>query len=463
MATKKQSVLNEEASNMSLMEILSMGKGALVFKKNDMADYSYSTGIPVIDYALAYEISVKDDDGKLIKKRLCKGLQAGSFNVVTGLTQAFKTTIMIQVISNIAYKYGGNIKHYDTENRSVFERIKQLSKLPDDWFDGDHPQYSYHSGAIGFDTLQKEITTIYENKMRYRDVLMKDTGEVNAKNKPVFMMPPTIVFLDSLQDVISNESKYDVNSKDFEDDPELRSNMAGAQNAKTVRGFITDIIPMLKEANIIFITIAHKTSNLGQGQFAPPKKQFTYGSVSERMSGGSAVEFNASSVISLSAVNASDAIFSKETDGFNGNKTLFEPIKCSTNESGNKRTGRGFELVIDRDENGVDNIRTLILFLKSKNRLKGNAANYKVIDEKGEEISGRFSWRNCHEDFKKDSDSYATFMRVAREELELYRSKSDENAAGTINPLDLDAFAEWSIKCDNYVFDPAEGYILFAS
>lgn len=440
MANKKQSVLNEEASGMTLMEILSQGKGASVFKKNDLADFSYSTGFPLIDYPLGYEICVKDETGQLIKKRLCIGFQAGSFNVITGRTQAFKTTIMVQAISNIAWKYGGNIKHYDTENRSVFERIKQLSKLPESWFDGDAPLYSYHWGAIGFDTLQKEITTIYENKMRYRDILLKDTGEVDSHNQPLKMMPPTILFLDSLQDVISNEEKYDIDNKNFDDNMELRSNMAGAQNAKTVRGFITDILPMLKEANIIFIVVAHKTSNMGQGPFNPPQKQFGYGSVNERISGGTAVEFNASTVMNLTGINSSDAIYTKEQDGFNGNRTMFEPTKASTNESGNKKTGRGFELVIDRDENGVDNIRSLILFLKSKNRLKGNAAGYKALNENGEEVTGRFSWRHVHEDFEKDPESYKNFMKVAKEELVKLISHSDENAAGRINPLNLDEF-----------------------
>lgn len=439
MAKIKQAILNQEAEDKDLMEILSFGRGAEVFKKNEYSDFSYMTGIPIIDYALGYEICVKDDNGQLIKKRQCLGLQAGTFNVVSGMTQAFKTTIFIQIISNIAYKHGGNVYHFDTEQRSVFERIKQLSKLPESWFDGEHPLYAYRYGAIGFDTLQKTVTTIYENKMRYRDVLLRDTGEVDSHNRPLKMMPPTIIFLDSLQDVISEETKYDVNNKDFDSDPELRSNMAGAQNAKTTRGFITDILPMLKDGNILFITIAHKTSNMGQGTFSPPKKQFTYASVNERISGGTAVEFNASSVISLSGINSADAIFTTESDGFNGNKTLFEPTKCSTNESGNKKTGRGFELVIDRDKNGVDNIRSLILFLKSKNRLKGNNAGYKVLDTEGNEITGRFSWKHVYEDFEKDPEMKRIFLTAAREELEQYIAKSDENAAGTIDPMDLTA------------------------
>lgn len=440
MAVKKQAVLNAEASDMSLMDILSQGRGGEVFKKNSLIDYSYTTGIPLIDYALGYTICVKEDTGELVKKRLCLGIPAGSFNVVTGITQAFKTTIMVQIISNIAYANGGNVKHYDTENKSVFERIKQLSKLPEFWFDGDHPMYSYHYGAIGFDTLQKEITAIYENKMRYRDILLKDTGEVDAHNKPIKMMPPTVILLDSLQDVISEAIKYNIDSKDFQSTEELRTNMAGAQTAKTTRGFITDILPMLKEANIIFICIAHKTSNMGQGQFQPPRKQFTYASASERISGGTAVEFNATTVMSLTGNNSSDSIYSKDTDGFNGNQTLFEPTKCSTNESGNKRTGRGFILVIDRDKNGVDNIRSFVLFLKSRNRLKGNAAGYRVIDKSGTEISGKFTWKKIYEDFEKDEETYKVFMHAAKEELETLVAGSDENAAGAIKVLNMNDF-----------------------
>lgn len=440
MASKKQSVLNAEAENMSLMDILSQGRGGEVFHKNTLIDYAYPTGIPLIDYALGYTICVKDDTGELIKKRICLGIPAGSFNVVTGITQAFKTTIMIQIISNIAFKHGGNIKHYDTENKSVFERIKQLSKLPEFWFDDDHPLYSYHYGAIGFDTLQKEIASIYENKMRYRDVLLKDTGEVDSHNNPIKMMPPTVILLDSLQDVISEAIKYNIESKEFQGTEDLRTNMAGAQTAKTTRGFITDILPMLKEANIIFICIAHKTSNMGQGPFQPPRKQFTYGSASERISGGTAVEFNATTVMSLTGINSADSIYSKETDGFNGNQTLFEPTKCSTNESGNKRTGRGFTLVIDRDKNGVDNIRSLVLFMKQRNRLKGNNAGYKVIDESGNEMTNKFTWKKIYDDFKNDPETFKTFMHEARIELETLVATSDENAAGSINPLDMNQF-----------------------
>lgn len=436
MATKKKGLLESELANADLMTILSGGGSCRVFSKNTLIDYSYPTGITLFDYAYGYEINVKDSDGNFLKKRICKGLQAGSFNVVTGRTQSFKTTICCQMIANIAFNNNGNIVHYDAEQRLVLQRVKTLTKLPESWFSGDTPRYSLRSGAIGFDTLQNDITEIYENKMKNKNLLLRDTGEVDHENKPIKLMPPTIIFLDSLQDVIQKE--YDVDNKKWlEDAKELRGNMYGAQSAKTIRGLLTDVLPMLKEANIILIAIAHKTSNMSLNPFAGVKKQFQYGNNDERISGGSAVEFNASAVINLSGIVKEDSRYHIDTDGFEGNTVLFEPTKSSTNESGNEKTGLGFLIVVDKRREGVDNIRTLVKFLDQRGRLKGNKAGYKVIDKDGEIISEKFTWKKIYDDFKNDPKTYKTFMLTAKEELETLIAPADD-LAGSINPFDVD-------------------------
>lgn len=435
MATKKMSILEEELRDKDLMDIISGGGSSKVFQKNTVADYSYPTGIAIFDYTFGYLVNVRNEKDEVIKQRTCLGLQAGSFNVATGRTQSFKTTIMCNIIANIAYANNGNVVHYDTEQRTVLERVKNLTKLPESWFTGDVPRYSLRTGAIGFDTLQNDIAEIYENKMKYRNILLKDTGEVDQRNNPIKLMPPTIVFLDSLQDVIKEE--YNVNDKKWvEDSKELRGNMYGAQTAKTIRGFITDILPMLKEANIIMIVIAHKTSNMSTQMFAPPKKQFQYGSNDERISGGSAVEFNASAVINLTGQSSNDSLYHIETDGFEGNTVLFEPTKVSTNESGNAKTGLGFKIIVDKRKGSVDNVRTLVRFLEDRNRLKGNRAGWRVIDEKGEPISEKFTWKNIYQDFEKNPDTFRTFMQTAKNELETLLAPSDD-VAGTIDPFNI--------------------------
>ena len=87
---------------------------------------------------------------------------------------------------------------------------------------------------------------------------------------------------------------------------------------------------------------------------------------------------------------------------------------------------------------GVDNVRTLIMFLNSKGRLKGNKAGYRVLNESNEPISERFSWRNVYDNFKNDNDTYLTFMRVAKEELEKLIAVAPTDVVGTIDPFDFD-------------------------
>lgn len=436
MAVKKQSLLESELKDADLMSILSGGGSSSVFKKNDIIDYSYPTGITVIDYPLAYEINIVNEKGEKIGKRVCFGIQAGTFNVITGSTQSFKTTLGIQMCANIAYANNGNVIHYDAENRLVVQRVKNLTKLPESWFSGDAPRYQIRGGAIGFDTLQHDITEIAMNKIKYKNILLKDTGVVDGNNKPIYLMPPTVIFLDSISNVIAKE--YNVDSKDFMNDMgEIRGNADGMRNAKTLRGVLTDLNPLMKEANIIIITIAHKGTNISAG-VTPQPKQFQYGKQDEKISGGKALEYGASALMNFTNFGSESSRYHMDSDGFEGNTILFEPLKVSTNESGNAKSGLGFEIIIDKRKNGVDNLRTLVQLLVAKGRLKGNKANYKVCDANGEVISKNFSWKHIYEDFEKDKETFKTFMLAAKEELEKFISRADDTA-GTINPFDINA------------------------
>lgn len=434
MAKVKTTVLEEDLKNADLMTILTYASEdeSKCFTKNSIIDYSYPTGIPLIDYRLGYEVVTKDDTGKIISKRICLGLQAGTFNVLTGATQTYKTTIGEKMIANIAYANGGNIIHLDPENRAVVQRIKNGTKLPDSWFTGENPRYKIINGAIGFDTLQEIVTEIWSRKMKMSNLLLVDTGLKDSHNNPIKLMPPTCLFLDSVSDVINKE--YDINNKKQVDElTELRSNTYGMTSAKTLRGVIADILPMLKEANILFLTIAHKNSNVSMNAFTPPKKQFQYGSNDEKVSGGKALEYNASMVGNFVAELSADSRYHMDTDGFEGNTVIFEPIKSSTNESGNQKTGLGYRLVIDKRAGSVDNLRSLILYLNDNGRLKGNKAGFRVLDTNGEVISEKFTWKNVYADFEKDPASYKTFMTVAKEELSKLISRAVD---GEIKPYD---------------------------
>lgn len=444
MAKKKNSII-EEMESADIMSVLSDGGQTSLFNKNDLIDYSYGTGVSVIDYAYGYQINIRNPEtGEIIKKRSCIGLQAGTLNVITGSTQSFKTTVGMQISANIAYRYNGNVIHYDAENRLVTQRVKTITKLPDVWFDSDFPRYKMKKGAIGYDTLKQDIAEIWKMKMKNRDKLLRDTGVTDSQNKPIFLMPPTIIFLDSISDVIDKE--YDIcNKKTIDGIEDQRSNMAGAQTAKSLKNLLGDILPMLITGNILFICIAHKSVNISTNAFAGPKKQFQYGAHDEKMAGGKALEYNLSALINLSAETSADSRYHMSSDGFEGNTILFEPTKSSTNESGNSKTGFGFRIVIDKRVDGVDNLRTLTLFLNERGRLKGNKACFRVIDKNGEPITDKFTWKTIHEDFAENKDTLAKFMSVAKVELEKLISKAPDNS-GKIKPFDID---EYLIDSDN--------------
>ena len=454
MATKKQSLLEAELADADLMTILSGGGTSKVFEKNTLVDYCYPTGISVIDYALGYKVNVRDASGHIVKQRTCLGLQAGSFDVLTGATQSFKTTLGMQMCANIAYAHNGNIIHIDAENRLSLQRAKTLTKLPESWFTGDYPRYAIKNGAIGYDTLQNYMTEIYERKMSAKTVLLKDTGEVDDQCNPIWLMPPTVVFLDSISDVISKE--YDMrDKKEWDKQKEMRSNTDGMQNAKTLKGVISDILPMMKEANIILITIAHENANVAMQSFAGPKKQFQYGNKDVKISGGKSVEYNASALMTFTGEIKDDSRYHVATDGFEGNTVLFEPTKVSTNESGNAKTGLGFRIVVDKRRNGADNIRTLVKFLEDRGRIKGDRRGYKLLSSKGEEISEKFSWKNIYEDLKKDLVTYKTFMLTAKEELETLLADAPD-VAGEIDVFNLDKICD-SFDTTNTVAAAAMG------
>ena len=419
MAKVKTSVIEQNLpENADLMTILTFAvdDDSKCFSQNSVIDYSYPTGIPLIDYRLGYEVVTKDDTGKVISKRTCLGLQAGTFNVLTGNTQTYKSTIGENMIGHIAKTNGGNVIHLDPENRAVIQRIKNATRLPDSWFTGNNPRYKIINGAIGFDTLQEIVADIWSRKMKMRSVLSVDTGLRDSHNNPIMLMPPTCLFLDSVSDVINKEYDSD-NKKQLDELTELRSNTYGMTSAKTLRGVISDILPMLKEANILFITIAHKNTNVSMNSFTPPKKQFQYGAHDEKVSGGKALEYGASLIGNFVAELSADSRYHIDTDGFEGNTVIFEPIKSSTNESGNQKTGLGYRLVIDKRMGSVDNLRSLVLYLNDLGRLKGNKAGFRVLDTNGEVISEKFTWKNIYTDFEKDEVTYKTFMLVAKEEL----------------------------------------------
>lgn len=289
------------------------------------------------------------------------------------------TTLAMQIAGNIVrqYKYA-NVIHYDCENRMDISRCETTTGLPSHYFHSDNGErYMLIQGAVGLDVIQEMIVKTYCSKMRLKKELMVESGYNDEFGNPVMIFEPTVVIIDSITTVI-NETFSPDNSKEAANAEKMRGNTEGARDAKTLKGFFKDILPLCKEANIIIYGINHINSNMSMNSFTPVAKQQNFLKQDESIPGGRTMLYYPYNIIKLVARPSDD--FNEESDGFAGHIVMFEPVKCSSNQSGNNSKGISFEMVFTYKK-GFDSLRSLVLYGKDYGIIEGNKTRLKFKDD----------------------------------------------------------------------------------
>lgn len=350
------------------------------------------TGFPVFDYYFGSVINVHDDLGNIIRQDPRVGQAAGTFNLIIGNTGSGKTTLAEQIAGNMLrqFKYA-NVMHFDCENRTDISRIETVTQLPSYYFksiNGAPEIYMLKSGAVGLNVIQKMIVETYATKMKLKDQLMVETGYTDEFGKPIKIFHPTICIIDSITSVI--EESFNVeNNKEVSKASEMRSNTEGARDAKTLKGFFKDILPLCKEANIIIYGINHINTNMSMNAFIPVARQQNFMKQDEIIPGGKTMLYYPYNIIKLTARPSDD--FTEEGDGFEGHIVMVEPVKCSSNQSGNDSKGISFEMVFSF-KNGFDPLRTMIHYGKEYGMIDGNRSRMKFK----EDPDCTFSWKDIY-------------------------------------------------------------------
>ena len=302
------------------------------------------------------------------------------------------TTLAAQIAANIIQQYDfANVIHFDCENRFDMSRCETITRLPASYFrsiNGSPERYMIRGGRVGLDVIQEMIARTYFNKLKIGDALKVTTPYYDEFKRPIRIYQPTVIIIDSLATVLS-ETFNPESSKDAAEAEKMRSNTDGARDAKTLRGFLKDILPMCKEANILIYGINHINQNMAMNAFLPVAKQQNFLKQDESIPGGRALIYSAQNIIKLVA-RTSDS-FTEETDGFNGYMVLIEPVKSSSNQSGNTSKGISFELVFSQ-KTGFDALRSLILYGRDVGKIVGNKPKMKFVDDD----SFTFSWKNLY-------------------------------------------------------------------
>lgn len=300
------------------------------------------------------------------------------------LTQLYivthNTTLASQISANIIRQYPySNVIHYDCENRFDISRCETITHLPASFFDGSNgpERYMIKTGLVGLDVIQEMIVKTYVTKMRLKNEMVVPSGFKNEFGKDVMIFQPTVIIIDSITSVI-NETFNPDNNKDASDAEKMRGNTEGARDAKTLKGFFKDILPLCKEANIIVYGINHINNNMSMNAFIPVAKQQNYLKQDESIPGGKTMLYYPFNIIKLTARPSDD--FTEESDGFAGHIVMVEPIKSSSNQSGNNSKGVSFEMVF-AFKYGFDPIRTMILYGKEIGAIEGNKTRMKFKDD----------------------------------------------------------------------------------
>lgn len=280
------------------------------------------------------------------------------------------TTLAAQIAANIIrqYKYA-NVIHFDCENRFDVSRCETITKLPASFFDENlGERYMIKSGMVGLDTIQEMIVKTYVSKMKLKKELTVDSGFKDEFGREVMILEPTVIIIDSITTVMSETFNPD-NAKEAAAAEQMRGNTEGARDAKTMKGFFKDILPMCKEANIIVYGINHINMNMSMNAFTPVAKQQNYLKQDESIPGGKTMIYYPFNIIKLTARPSDD--FTEDGDGFTGHMVMVEPVKSSSNQSGNNSKGIAFELVFSH-KYGFDSLRSMIMYGRDNGIVEGN-------------------------------------------------------------------------------------------
>lgn len=388
MAKKNNDLIEKLADEMDRKQTVNPLLAALAEndKKNmfrtNVTTAFHKTGFHLFDYYFGSVINMHDEIGNIVNQEPRIGQAAGTFNLIIGNSGSGKTTLASQIAANVIrqYKYS-NVIHYDCENRFDISRCENITRLPAHFFgidnDGGAERYMIKTGMVGLDTIQEMIVKVYVNKMKCKDVMLVPSGYKNEFGKDVMVFEPTVIIIDSMTTVM-NETFNPNNSKEASDAEKMRSNTEGARDAKTLKGFFKDIIPLCKEANIIIYGINHINSNMSMNAFTPVAKQQNYLKQDESIPGGKTMIYYPFNIIKLTARPSDD--FTEESDGFAGHMVMVEPIKSSSNQSGNNSKGISFELVFSH-KTGFDSLRSIIMYGRDRGIVEGNKNRMKFKED----------------------------------------------------------------------------------
>lgn len=368
----------------------SKGKKADGYFESNASVISYSTGIPVLDYYLGYNVNVYNEDGDYVETYPSLGITAGSYVLFIGKPSTSKTATAVKIAANIVRPFdNGFIIHFDIEQALNYSRIQALTKLPmDQMRDG---KYILRQEKLSLDDIKSSIVRIYNEKTQHPDIYKYKTGKINEFGEEIELYEPTVVILDSIATITMKME--DGSTKSLEKMEEIATQTDRMRLTAEIGRFFNEILSILREANIILIAINQIKKKPQMGFITEPADILGL-KTDENLPGGNGPRFLAHILLKFVAVGSEK--YSEEDDGFSGFKVRTEIIKSRVSAA-----LKSINLIYDKNT-GIDMVRSTVDFAKDMGLVSGNRNGYYFITDKDE----KFTLKNMPADFRNNPKLY---------------------------------------------------------
>ena len=369
---------------------LNRGKKADGYFDCNASVISYSTGFPVLDYYLGYNVNVYNKDGEYVNTYPSLGITAGSYVLFVGKPSTSKTATAVKIAANIVRPFdNGTILHFDLEQAMNYSRIQALTKLPMNQM--QEGKYILRQEKMSLEDMKSAIVRIHNEKVQHPELYKYKTGKINEFGEEIELFEPTVVILDSIATITM--ALDDGTTKSLEKMEEVGTQTDRMRLTAEIGRFFNEILTILRESNIILIAINQIKAKPQLGFITQPADILGL-KVDENLPGGAGPRFLAHILLKFVAVGSEK--YDDEDDGFSGFKVRAEIIKSRVSAA-----LKTVNLIYDKNT-GVDMVRSTVDYAKDMGLVSGNKNGYYFITDKDE----KFTLKNMVEDFRNNPKLY---------------------------------------------------------
>lgn len=392
---------------MSLMENFNVAveKSKIKGASNEAVfDVAYSTGFYSLDMLNGQRIFVNNDELGLHYSYISGGLLDGSTNAFIARSGVGKSTISLQIASNIILPFirngmDANLYIDDIEKSLNQARREYLLSMTQDEIKN---HVKIRTDGITTESLFERISIIANTKLTNKKDYTYDTGKYDPFGNRIFKLIPTVYVIDSLAMLMP---------EDVLDKEDLGTNATGMSTAKVNTMLFKKITQLCTSANIILININHILPKPQLG-FLPEQSEVDGLKTDERMAGARTTVYISNNIFRL---DDTTTLKDDKDYGING-----KIVKCTLIKSRTNATRRSVPLIFDKSAGRYDNELSLLHLIKEEGKLSGIGANVRL--DSCPDV--KFSLKNFRDALKESDELQSAFMKEAFDILLPYVSNT---------------------------------------